>query len=394
MTTAPPTSERRNLFLVANNIDETGGLQRVFHTLAAAFAARGHRVELIGVVPGPRGREIPFGEGYATTVLTRSGERGEWAPRGMRARLNVLLWLKELRRRVVHVGTVARLRARFDAVADGIVVVGQVWAMQSVADADPRHLRVVAMSHESHEASRGLVPTAADSTRYERIMRLYRPVDQALFLTRSDADRFERDGLCNVGVMHNPLPFWPEQVSALTAKTVVAIGRLEAEKRYDRLIDAWATVARRHPDWTLRIYGTGSLAEALSDQVRAGGLAGAVELMGSTTDVEAALMDASVLALSSEQEGLPLVLAEAMACGVPCVAFDCAPGIREIITDGEDGIVVRNRDVDGLAEQLCRLIEVEPLRHELGRRARSSIARFRLDAVVRDWERLFDVVER
>jgi glycosyltransferase involved in cell wall biosynthesis len=144
----------------------------------------------------------------------------------------------------------------------------------------------------------------------------------------------------------------------------------------------------------LRIYGAGSLKAALEAQITASGLDGSVSLEGPTQDVEGVLQAASVLALSSEQEGLPLVLGEAMACGVPCVAFDCAPGIREIVRDREDGLVVRNRDVNALADGLCRLIEDESLRHALGKTARHNIERFRMEHILDEWDRLFVDIER
>lgn len=390
-----PAQERRprNLFLVANNIEEIGGLQRVMHTLAAGFAERGHRVELIGISPGPPGQQITPGEGYTTLTLGPAEPR-EWVGRGIRARFRLVKQAKEAMRRRIHARNVARLQARLDAVDGGIVIAGQIWAMQWVADADTSRFRVIGMSHEAYEASRGLLPTAIGSTRYRRIMQLYPPIDSVLLLTQADAGKFEQDGLCNVGVMHNPLPHWPDDVSPLTAKTVVALGRLEPEKRYDRLIEAWQIVSERHPDWSLQIYGAGSLTNQLRRQISSAGLGASAQLMGATDDVTEVLLNASVLALSSEQEGLPLVLAEAMSCGVPCVAFDCVPGIREIIRDGEDGLVVPNRDVDALAAGICRLIEDESLRRELGTSARRNIERFRLDRILDQWEELFVQVER
>ncbi|HET6818445.1 MAG TPA: glycosyltransferase family 4 protein [Mycobacteriales bacterium] len=390
---APESRHRRNIFIVANNIEEVGGLQRVVHTLAEGFAERGHAVELIGISPGPPGARIEPGRGYQTMTLGPA-EPAEWVPRGIRAKLRPVKQAKERFRRRVHARNVGRLQARFDRVEDGVVIVGQIWAMQWVADADTRHLRVIGMSHESYEASRGLLPTAIGSTRYRRIMQLYPPIDAVLLLTEVDARKFEQRGLCNVQVMHNPLPQWPDQVSPLTDKRVVAIGRLEPEKRYDRLLDAWKIVATRHPGWRLDIYGAGSLAMSLHDQIEEAGLVDSAVLQGPTKDPFSVLQRASVLALSSEQEGLPLVLAEAMATGVPCVAFDCVPGIREIIRDGEDGLVVRNRDVDALADGICRLIEDEQLRRSFGSRGRHNIERFRLDRILDRWEQLFEQVDR
>jgi glycosyltransferase involved in cell wall biosynthesis len=375
------TARRRDIFIVANNIDEIGGLQRVVHTLAAGFAGRGHRVELIGISPGPPAEPIVSGPTPYGRHVLRTGT-GTERPRGVR------------RGRRPPAEEVARLESLFRTADDGIVIVGQIFAMAWVAAADTRHLRVIGMSHESYEASRGITPTSRGSTRYTRVMRLYRDVDVCLFLTAPDAAKFEADGLCNVGVMHNPLTLWPSETSPLTDPVVVAIGRLELEKRYDRLVDAFALMAAERPQWSLRIYGEGSLRAALQERIDRHGLGDRAQLMGATDDVEGVLRGASALALSSEQEGLPLVLAEAMASGVPCVAFDCAPGIREIIADGEDGLVVRLRDVPAMAAALGRLADDPELRRRMGAAARRNIERFRLDSVLDQWERLFEVVER
>ena len=87
-------------------------------------------------------------------------------------------------------------------------------------------------------------------------------------------------------------------------------------------------------------------------------------------------------------------MGEAMACGVPCVSVDCAPGIREMIADGEDGLVVPPRNPKALAEGLCRLIEDDALRRSMGAAARRNIARFSTDAIMRRWHAVFDMVER
>ena len=89
-----------------------------------------------------------------------------------------------------------------------------------------------------------------------------------------------------------------------------------------------------------------------------------------------------------------LALAEAMACGVPAVSFDCAPGIREMICDGTDGLVVPPRDVPALAASMRRLIEDESLRRRLGAAARRSVARFARPEIRQRWHDVFDLVER
>lgn len=384
-----PPGERRNVFVVANNIDEIGGVQRVMHTVATGLAARGHRVELIGIGPGRGSRRLRPGPGYLTTTLGR-GEPGPWRPEHAREMFQPAKVARELFRRLLHRRHVKRLQRRFDTVDDGIVVVAQIWAMRWVADADTRHLKVVGMSHESYEASHVRLPGSTGPSRYERVRQLYGNVDAVLLLTDADAEKWRREGLPNVQVMPNPLPVWPDRVSDLTAPVVVAIGRLEPEKRYDVLIEAWRQLRDGHPGWLLQIYGEGSLHDELQESIERLGLGAGVRLMGPTEDVAAVLVGAAALALSSDQEGLPLVLLEAMACGVPCVAADCAPGIRQIIDDGVNGLVVPVGDPVGLAGALDRIISDGDLRTALGSAARDSVAPLRIEAVARRWEQLFD----
>lgn len=391
--TAAALVKPRHLFLVANNITEVGGLQRVVHGLAGAFAAAGHDVEVLGIVAHPT--PYPYRtDGYRTFELYDTVEPRPWRPTTLRDAVDLRAHRRERARRRLHAHAVERLSRRFRAVPDGIVICTQAWAMDWVAEADTAHLRVITQSHESYEASRGLTPASRGSARYARIWRTYQDADLFLLLTQRDADRFERDGFNNVAVMPNPLTFYPDRASALSAKTVINVGRYHEQKNQRALIDAFALVHARYPDWTLRLVGEGPLEAQLRDQIGSFGLAGSVELTGPSQRVEAELLASSIFALSSDFEGLPLVLTEAMACGVPCVSFDCAPGIREIIRDGEDGLVVAPRDVPALAEGICRLIEDEPLRHRLGAAARDNIRRFSGAEILRQWHEVFDQVER
>ena len=207
--------------------------------------------------------------------------------------------------------------------------------MNWVAPANTGHLHVIGMSHESFDATLG-------STRWERVQQLYRDVDLLLLLTEHDAARFELEGFNNVGVMHNSLSFYPDVASDVSAKVVVAAGRLAPEKGYDRLIDAFA-LGRRPTTRTgsLKIFGHRPAAgPARRSRPRRSGWPTGCCCPGWPPTSRPSCVDASVFALSSIHEGLPMALAEGMACGLACVAFDCAPGVREIVTDGVDGIVV------------------------------------------------------
>ena len=381
------TDRPRDIFLVANNIEELGGVQRVTHNLATMLHERGHRVTVVGIQHATEAHD--YGD-RPYRWLTLNEEREPPPPKkvaGALRRLDPRVRAAQRAHDEARRAAVDRLSAVFAGAEEGVVVCMQIWSMNWVGPAATDHLHVIGMSHESFDATLG-------STRWERVQQWYRDVDLLLLLTEHDAARFELEGFNNVGVMHNSLSFYPEKGSDLTAPVVVAAGRLAPEKGYDRLVEAFARVADRHPGWLLRIYGTGPLQEALQRQVAASGLSGRVELPGLADDIERALLDSSVFALSSIHEGLPMALAEGMACGLACVAFDCAPGVREMVTDGVDGVVVPPRNVEALAAGLDRLMGDETLRRSYGEAARRSITRFAPDEVLAQWEAVFALVER
>jgi glycosyltransferase involved in cell wall biosynthesis len=385
----------RRIFIVANSTDELGGLQHVAHLLADGFTKRGHDVDLIGIARARNPHDHrPAGATYRTRVLYEDGTTPDLRPVRLRSRLDLLNQLRIRRRRVVFDRGVRELKKLFDTADDVIVVCTQIWAMTWVEAAAPAGVRVIGQSHESFEASAGLTAATRGSTRYDRIRQLYRDIDAFLLLTAADAARFQAMGFNNTGVMHNPITMYPDAPASLDEPVIISVGRYAEQKNHRDLITAFATVAERHPEWLLKIFGSGPLHDELQQQIDAHGLHGRARLMGPTNEVEKELLASSIFALSSDFEGLPLVLAEAMACGVPCVAYDCSPGIREIVTDGVDGVVVAPRTPEELAAGLCRLIEDRELRKQMGKAARSQVMRFEADTVMAQWESLFDLVTR
>ncbi|WP_030680830.1 glycosyltransferase family 4 protein [Streptomyces rimosus] len=381
----------RDIFFVSNNVDEMGGVTTWSHQMARLFAERGHRVHVIGVVPAPEdlradlGADLPY---ETTTLYDVHPPKAVPAARGIKGRLNIAEQRRRAARQAGMEEQAAKLSALFRAARPGgMVIVTQVWAMEWVALADTAGLPVVGMTHESFEACR-------KSSRFNRVKKHYKGVDRLLALTREDADLWIRQGMDNADFMPNPLPVTPEVPSDRTAKVVASIGRLSDEKGVDLLLDTWAAVAPDHPDWTLRIYGSGEDEEILKKQADTLGLADSVEFMGRTDDVAGALRGASVFAQSSRAEGFPLSLMEAMASGVPCAAFDCAPGVHEIVRDGEDGLLAVVGNTAELARHIDALISDKELRDRLGTAARENVQRYSTDRIVKRWEDLFALLER
>ncbi|MEV6675355.1 glycosyltransferase [Streptomyces erythrochromogenes] len=380
----------RDIFIVSNSVDEIGGVTTWSHQMARQFTDRGHRVHIVGIAPVAEEirQKLPQDLPYGTTILYEAHPPSARRLRGIKGRLNAPERRRQAARR-------AQMRAKADRLSEllrgarpgGVVIVTQVWAMEWVALADTKGLSVVGMSHESFEASQ-------KSTRGERVRRHFREVDRLLVLTAEDADLWIRAGMENVGSMPNPIPFMPATPAPRTGKVVASVGRLAFEKGVDLLLDAWADAAPHHPDWVLRIYGAGVEEEALRAHCTALGLDDSVEWMGSTDDVLGALREASVFAQASRAEGFPITLLEAMAAGVAPAAFDCAPGVREIVEHGEDGLLARLGNTMELAGHLHALMSDRELRDRLGDNAFRSVKRYSSAEITDRWEELFSFLER
>ena len=192
-----------------------------------------------------------------------------------------------------------------------------------------------------------------------------------------------------VRVINNAVQYYPEEDNPLLAKSVIYVGRAEYEKAPDRLVEVWRLVAQRHPDWTLRMFCTGAMLDELKAKVQEYGIEQQVLFMPPTKDMEHEYMNSSLCVLTSRYEGFPVVLQEAMGCGLPCVSFNCPSGPRYIISDGEDGFLVDDGGIAAFAEKVCLLMDDEDLRQRFGRSAKEHMGRYSKEVIMGQWQDLF-----
>ncbi len=367
------------IMICANNIDELGGAQRVVHLLADGFHRRGHEVTAVGVTPYEPAHPMPGGfdrRVLMPDVWPKKSAQTERIRANLRA--TAVSQLVELLRTNGH--------------EPGVIVTAQVWSMEILADAlavlNPAaraRWKVIGQYHGSFAA-------AASGRDLARVLRSYQDVSIFTALSDEDAAAFTAAGLRNVRSMPNPLAFWPTQPAELSAgepvhePTLTYLGRLSEEKGVDLLIDAWSLLADRHPNWRLRIVGDGPQAAQLRDQASV--LAGAerIDWLQPTADPASVLLDSDLVAVPSRTEGLPLVIAEAGACGVPVVATDCSSGVRQLV--GTWGRLAPREDSRALASVLDAAMSEPAWRREAGARARQEMERYRLDVVLDAWEAL------
>lgn len=209
------------------------------------------------------------------------------------------------------------------------------------------------------------------------------------FIVLTEEDRGYWGNLSNIQVIPNARTFCPESPASLQYKRVIAAGRYDYQKGFDDLIAAWAIVAQTHPDWKLYIFGNGQLKEALNLQIKRTALTECVFLMPPVPHIGDELLQSSALAMSSRYEGLPMVLLEAQAFGLPIVSYACKCGPKDVITHGVDGFLVPEGNIPGLAEKLIQLIEDRDLRKLMGNAAKKNSDKFSEEKIMKQWLNLF-----
>ena len=216
-----------------------------------------------------------------------------------------------------------------------------------------------------------------------------------LVLQTHDAGAFFSSSIPK-SVIPNPIlvPEYPAPVlkSEASSQTLVAMGRLCSQKGFDFLLNAFAPLGNKFPDWVLEIWGEGAQRgnlENLRDEL---GLRERVRFPGLTKEHYKTMAEADIFVLSSRYEGFPNVLGEAMACGLPVVSFDCPSGPSEMIQDGVNGLLVPPENIQELSSSLERLMASVELRNTLGEQARKITESYSLDKIVQSWEELIGEV--
>jgi glycosyltransferase involved in cell wall biosynthesis len=220
---------------------------------------------------------------------------------------------------------------------------------------------------------------------------LYPFADAIVMQTERSRERLGRRARRTSVVIPNPVRCATVMPDSQAPPTLVAVGRLTHQKGFDLLIAAFARVADRHPDWRLIIWGEGPDRLVLERQIRSLGLADRITLPGLSDVPGGWLRSATLFVLPSRYEGWPNVLAEAMAAGLPVVAFDCDYGPADIIKNKTNGIIVETGNCEALAEALSELIVRKDLRTKIGGLGQQSMSRFEASAVLRRWLHLIRI---
>ncbi|TDC56057.1 glycosyltransferase family 4 protein [Actinomadura sp. KC345] len=378
----PPPGERLRVRVLLQNAHGTGG---TIHTVLnlCGHLTRDHDIEIVSVL---RRSRRPFFPVPGDAALTYADDR--FAPKGRAARLlarlpSVLIPAEEASFRLMSLWSdVCLLRALYRSPAD-VLIGTRPSLVLLAAELAPRGTATIGQDHMSLESYQPALR--------RQVVRAYRRLTVLSVLTEPARAGYE-SALAGSGVrivrIPNAAPPLPGRPSRRADEVVLAAGRLVSNKGFDLLIRAFAPIAAEHPGWTLRIFGSGVRRDRLAALIDELGLAGRVRLCGLTRDLHGEMARASIYALSSRREGMPMVIIEAMGMGLPVVSFDCPFGPPELITHGRDGLLVPTGDVDALTAALRELIADPALRDRLGEQAVRSARAYDLEHIGARWSRL------
>ena len=211
------------------------------------------------------------------------------------------------------------------------------------------------------------------------------------FVVLTHEDRGYWGDLQNIAVIPNAALSLGEQHADSAVHRVIAVGRLDYQKGFDRLIQAWSLLHQKQllGDWKLDIFGQGEWQEWLQQLINENGLQNSVCLNRPTKNIAKEYVSSSILAMTSHYEGFPMVMIEAMACGVPVVTFDYKCGPRDIIQQGVNGMVVPEGDINGFADTLFAVMNEDSWRKELAVQAENVKDTYSEEVVMKQWITLF-----
>lgn len=354
-----------NILFVSGNLCD-GGAQRVIAVVSSALAEMGYDVSLL--LYSRNEKEYPVSSKVKVTSIGNSFE--EYSKLSEVQRLKFIRrFLKNLKPDVA----VGFLEGGY-----GLYLASMGMKMKRVASA-----RINPTVLLAQKGLRG---------RIDRMW--FRSADAVVLQTQSQKEAVENIPWKNKTVIANPVSEaalqCPEHDYARPCRKIVMAGRLAKQKNYTMMLKAMETIHKDYPEVNLDIFGKGGLEKELNEQIRSRGLEGVVSLKGWTQNTIEEYHNSDIYVLSSDYEGMPNALMEAMAVGLPCVSTDCPTGPSDLITDGENGYLIPVDDDDMLATRLTDLLESTEKRREMGQKAHLTMKeKFNTEVITQQWEQLF-----
>lgn len=224
---------------------------------------------------------------------------------------------------------------------------------------------------------------------------LYARSDGFVFQTEGAREFFNKSVQKKSVIIPNPISkeFIGKDPVCKRRKEIVTVGRLTEEKNHKLLIKAFSAVSKKFESYTLLIYGEGNLHNILENYIEELGVKGRVILKGETRQVAQKIKNASLFVLSSQSEGMPNSLMEAMSLGIPIIATDCAPGgARALVRSGVNGVLVENKNESELIKAIEILLSDPEYAESLGRNGAKIVEEFNPEAICKKWDAYINTI--
>ncbi len=352
-----------NIVFSIKALNNSGGTERVTAILTHELAERGNNVHIVSFVGGGEKPFFEIDSRVKCHYLAGVKDRHLFPVRDIRRIIKMRRLYKEINPDVVIIVDAGRSFVNIPA-AKGYKTI--TW----------EHFNVEHNWHWGHSLSRRIAAKHSD------VIVALTHHDASVYAGRLGAKR----SIC----IYNPVTIDNSAPSELSQKICMTAGRLTKDKNFIDLVRAWGMTKARQKGWKLRIIGRGELEGMLKEEVERLGISASVEFLPPQKDMPSQYRDASLCAMSSLHEGLPLVLIEAMSMGLPIVCYDSPHGPREVVSDGETGILVKYLDVSALAESLDKVMLNDELRHQMSARALKEVDKFSVKRIVDIWVKLLD----
>jgi glycosyltransferase involved in cell wall biosynthesis len=348
----------------------TGGAERVLTILANAWAAQDHEVTL-----------ITFDAASAVPIFPL-------LPKVRLVQLGLMAKSKDLQQAIKsNISRIAALRRTLQLIQPDVVVSFiDTMNVTTLSAAWGTGIPVVVSERiDPHHHEIGTV--------WSNLRRITYPWADTVVVQSQRAAAYFAGTDVETRIIQNPVALPENETSSTRADgrpQLLTLGRLHPQKQQELLVVAFAKIATLHPEWTLTIHGEGPERPRLECLIATLGMTDRVLLPGMTTEPLSRLAGADLFALTSAYEGFPNALVEAMAVGLPVVSFDCPSGPAELITHGENGLLVPPGDVEALAAALDRLMSDPAERERLGARAREVRERLALPRILAMWDEVLE----
>lgn len=359
----------------------SGGMERVLSSKSSYLAENGCEITII--TTNQQGRVFYYPISNRINVIDLDINYSEINSKGFFTRS-----IEYLRKNKLHKSRLATLlhKEKFDIVIS--MFSNERYWINEINDGSKKVGEIHFTKYNKILRNRSLLLKLLDYYRTYKDDKVSGKFDKFVVLT--DEDKLCWKNKSNIIRIYNSLDDIPEKLSTLTSKRALSVGRLCYQKGFDKLISVWEIVVRRHSDWHLDIFGSGEDFDRLSKIISDKSLGNYITINPPTKNIMQEYLNSSMYLMTSVYEGFPLVLLEAMSCGLPLVSFDYRSGPKELIRDTGAGFVVANGDVKGFAEKVCQLIEDRGLMLHVQSKGQDNLSLYSKREIMGQWISLFD----